>query len=174
MKLYVRLARLSPSTLLIAYCALIPVFAAIFCSLPNQNFYAPYARMEPTAVADQHMVESNIRAAMNESYRGHEDLAADWQIARSDVGDLTMDGSKGLDFTVYFFATRSKANQVIQSTGGPQFTAYLSQQVIVTEHRPGWLRCHLVTFPGVRTMAGRRRSTGTPCFAARSRRFRLT
>jgi hypothetical protein len=143
------LSRKSPLIFLTIYLALIPLFAIIFCLLPGQQFYAPYARMEPPAIEDAARVANNIKVAMSESYRRYENVSNGWHIARSDleVGDLTTDASNGLNFTIYFFATKQEGYEITQSTGGPQFSARLSQQKIVTRTRPGWMICHLVTLP---------------------------
>ena len=148
-QIYARLSRISPGLVLLVYLGLIPTFAVVFCLLQGQQFYAPYARFEPPALGDATRVKTNLTAAMVRSYTGHESLADGWQIARSDiaVGALATDGSNGLLFTVHFFATKHEGDKIVASVGGPQFTATLSQQRIVTERRPGWMVCHLVTVP---------------------------
>jgi hypothetical protein len=148
-RLYSYLSGIRPFSILLIYLALIPVFAAVFCVLPGQQFYAPYGRLEPIAFADSAEVQKNITTAMQESYRGHEALADGWQIARSDIeaDDLTTDVSNGLTFTVYYFATKHAGGKITASVGGPQFTARLSKQRIVTVNRPGRVVCHLITLP---------------------------
>lgn len=148
--LYAYVSGIPPIAILLVYLALIPAFAAVFCILPGRQFYAPYARLEPIALADAAEVRKNLTTAMRESYRGHDYMADKWQIARSDIdaNDLATDGSNGLNFTVYFFATKHDGNDISASVGGPQFIARLSQQTIVTnvtKNRPGWMICHLIT-----------------------------
>ncbi|MEJ1967375.1 MAG: potassium channel family protein [Rhizomicrobium sp.] len=134
---------------MVAYVALIPLFAIGYCLLRGQHFYAPYARMEKPAIADAIRISGYIRDAIAKSYRGHESNGDGWQIAMSDieVSNLATDRSNGLDFTVSFFATKHEGGEIVQSTGGPQFEAHLSQQKIVVQQRPGWLVCHIVSFP---------------------------
>jgi len=50
--LYSYLSEVRPFSIFLIYLALIPIFAVVFCVLPGQQFYAPYARLEPTALAD--------------------------------------------------------------------------------------------------------------------------
>lgn len=148
-RLYIYLSGIRPIAILLTYVGLIPVFAIIFCLLPGQQFYAPFARLEPIAAGDAKQVENNITAAMAESYRGHESLADGWQIARSDLEthDLTTDASNGLTFTVYYFALKHEGGKITASVGGPEFTARLSQQRIVTHLGPNQMVCHIVTLP---------------------------
>jgi hypothetical protein len=132
---------------LLAYLGLIPTFALVFCFLHGQQFYAPYARFEPLAIADAARVKKSLAVAMVKSYASYEASTSGWQIARSDieVDDLATDSSNGLMFTVYFFATKHEGEKITAAVGGPQFTAKLSQEKIVTQQRPGWMVCHLVT-----------------------------
>jgi hypothetical protein len=148
-KAYTYLSKISPVTVLLIYLALIPAFATIFTLLRDRNFYAPYARMEPPALSDAAAVKRNISAAMTRSYAEHNDEANGWQIARSNIetDNLDTDPKNGLTFTVYFFATRYENGKITESVSGPQFTARLSQQKIVTENRLGWIVCHLVSLP---------------------------
>lgn len=148
-QLYARLSKISPGLVLLAYLGLIPTFALVFRLLPGRHFYAPYARLEPPALGDAARVKKNLTTVMVQSYAGHESSADGWQIARSDieVDDLATDSSNSLTFTVHFFATKHEGEKITASVGGPQFTARLTQQKIVTQHRPGWMVCHLVTVP---------------------------
>lgn len=148
-QVYPSLSRIGPITVLATYLLLIPGFALVFCGLPGQHFYAPYARLEPPALADEARVEKNISAVMADSYRRYESQADGWQVAHGDIEarDLGGDASNGLTFSVHFFATRRENGKITAATGGAQFTAQLSQKKIVTQHRPGWLVCHLVALP---------------------------
>jgi hypothetical protein len=148
-KVYAYLSKISPIAVLVMYLALIPTFAIVFCVLPDRHFYAPYARMEPPALADATAVKKNITAAMVRSYTGHNYSADEWQIARSDIqtDDLETDPAKGLTFTVYYHAAKHEKDKIIAAVGGPQFTARLSQQKLVSESRPGWIVCHLISLP---------------------------
>jgi hypothetical protein len=135
--------------LLLVYLALIPLFALLFFTLPDRSFYAPYARMEPPAIADAATVKRNITAAMVRSYVGHESSADGWQIDRSDIetDDLEPNPAKELTFAVYFSATKHEMGRITSSVGGPQFTARLDLRKIVKENPPGWIVCHLVSLP---------------------------
>jgi hypothetical protein len=146
---YTFLSKISPASVLLGYLALIPLFGVLYCVLPGQNFYAPYARMEPLALVDAATVKRNITASMVSSYRGHESSSGGWEIARSDIktDDLATESSDALRFVVYFFAMKHEDGRITASTGGPQFTVRLSQKKIVTEKRPGWMVCHLVAVP---------------------------
>ena len=148
-RVYIFLSKINPTAILLIYLALIPVFAGVFYCLKRPQFYAPYAHLEPAAISDADVVKNNLTASMMRSYRSHENTGDGWHIAHSDVktDNLTVDASNGLAFTVYFFATKQEKGRIVESIGGPQFTGRLSQQKIVTEQRPKWTICHLISLP---------------------------
>ena len=107
-RIYAFLSNISPITMLLIYLALIPTLAIVFCILPDRSFYAPYARMEPPALADANAVKKNITEAMVRSYFGHDYSADHWQVARNDIqtDNLDTDPANGLTFADLFFLQR--------------------------------------------------------------------
>jgi len=145
---YAYLSKISPMTVLLVYLASIPAFALVFCVLPGRHFYAPYAHLEPSAIADATAVKRNIAASMVQSFTRHNESANGWQIATIDTEtvDLGADPQKELNFTAYYFAVKFKDGIETASEGGP-FTTRVSLLKSETPGRPGWIVCHQVSLP---------------------------
>ncbi len=140
------LSRISPGTYLGIYVLLIPFFAAIYWIAPGQNFYAPYAKLEPSALADASKVAENIQRSLERSYRGQVQPGEGWHVAGSDIGidRVDADDTGALTFTVSFFATKLLKGEIVQSVGGPQLRVRISEQRIVTQLGQANI-CHLVS-----------------------------
>jgi len=140
------LSRISPGTYLGIYVLLIPLFAAIYWLAPGQNFYAPYAKLEPSALSDAAKVAINIQRSLERSYRSQVQPNEGWHVAGSDIGidRVDADDTGALTFTVSFFATKLVAGKIVQSVGGPQLRVRISEQRIVTRLEQPEI-CHLVS-----------------------------
>lgn len=147
--------RVRPTAFLLIYVAIIAVFALIYCVLPGEQFYAQYAKMEPPALADAQNVAENIRSAINNSYRDHQSMAGDWQIAGGDVRvvGIEINDARELSFTVAFSASLTQQGKERASIGGPQFKATLDPLTLMTTYREKRLICHLITLPADRNIA---------------------
>ncbi len=145
---YANLSKISPMTVLLVYLAFIPAFAVVFCGLPGRTFYAPYAHLEPSALADATAVKRNIAASMVQSFAEHDESANGWRIATIDTEtiDLGADPQKELSFTAYYFAVKYKDGEETAAEGGP-LTTRVSLLKSATPSRPGWIVCHQVSLP---------------------------
>lgn len=139
---------------LVVYLGLIPLFAIVYCSLPGQQFYAPYAKFEPSAARDTVVVADNIRGSIAESVRTHFKPPSDWQISPLNVlvRDLAADPSGRISFTVAFLATRYANGRIIERTSGPQLIVIMDEKRIILFDTSA-LFCHPVTIssPGQTT-----------------------
>lgn len=85
--LYARVSDISPLLVLLVYVLLIPAFGAGYWALGqlrSQQFYAPYAKLEPDALADTRTVEEDLRQTMIRSFRSHLKPADSWKLSAED------------------------------------------------------------------------------------------
>jgi hypothetical protein len=151
--LYQRVSSLSPVLFLAAYVLLIPLFAGLYWGLgqlPTQQFYAPYAKFEPTALADVSAVEASLRQAMVRSFRSHVTPTSDWALSAEDIhaSHLSIEGEIAT-FTVSLVATRYENGEIRTRVGGPQATVRIDKQRLIEGAGDQRLVCHLVAVPSV-------------------------
>jgi hypothetical protein len=129
------------------------MFATFYWALSQLNphqFYAPYAKLEPPALADQAAVEDNLRRVMIRSFRSHVTPASSWELSAEDVhaSDLAVTQDRGVTFVVSLIATRYEDGEVRTQIGGPQTTVQMDARRMVEGVGADRFVCHLVTRPG--------------------------
>jgi hypothetical protein len=97
-----RISGIRPLFYLLFYVAMIPVWGAIYTLLTPHGFYAPYARLEPSAKADGDNIAEMLTGIIRTSLRNHNEekiVSGDWQlnpttaivdsVGATDTGQLT-------------------------------------------------------------------------------------
>ena len=102
---------LHPLWFLLVYILAVPVFGAVYASLPPPSFYAPYARYEPSARADANRVAADLYASVKASLASAgtpNPTPGAWWIDPQSIGvsDVTVEADQHLTFTVRFTAWR--------------------------------------------------------------------
>lgn len=149
---YAKVSAISPLWLLVTYVLLIPAFATFYWALgqlSSHQFYAPYAKLEPSAVADQAAVEDNLRRVMIRSFRSHVAPASAWELSAEDVhaSDLAVAQDGVVTFVVSILATRYENGEIRTQVGGPQATVQMDTRRMIEGIGAERFVCHQVTVP---------------------------
>ena len=107
-----------------AYLVTILLFASAYCLLaashPTQDFYAPYARYEPSGLADKSGVEFELRAAFLRAFEANSSPSQGWVINRKAFEVINLDVPKDgiVTFTVVLWAMH-EVHGLPASVAGP-------------------------------------------------------
>jgi len=98
---------------LIAYVALVPLFAIAYCQLPG-SFYAPYARLEHAGRGDEYEIGKIVQTAIRRKAEDQGDMSLteyNWEISSAYVQRLhaTTDGM--VTFDLYVMAKHRTLNK---------------------------------------------------------------
>jgi Ion channel len=138
------LSRVRPLWFLVAYVAAIPAFGLLYVFAVPHSFFAPYARLEPSAVSDRRELENTFEAALQRAFKdrqGEEFIVEEWKL---DLDSLRVDDIKSSDGTQLSFRVRFTANGAGKFEGAR--TLGWSVVATIPERAPE------VTFNGPNTM----------------------
>jgi hypothetical protein len=150
--LYAGISNVSPLLVLLIYVLMIPAFGGGYWALSqqrSQQFYAPYAKLEPDALADTRAVEENLRQTMIRSFRSHLNPADPWKLTAEDVhaSQLAAPSDERTTFIVSLIATRYENGEIKQQVGDPQATVTIDTERVIEGDGANRIICHLVSWP---------------------------
>lgn len=150
--LYAQISTISPLLVLLVYVIMIPAFGAGYWALAqqrSQQFYAPYAKLEPDALADARTVEENLRQTMVRSFQSHQQSAGGWELSSEHLhaSRLAAPQEEQATFTVSLIATRYENGQIKEMVGGPQATVTVDTKRMIEGVGARRIVCHLVNWP---------------------------
>jgi hypothetical protein len=154
---YARLSATNPAVFLLLYLLLIPLFAIAYWGLAQlhtaQDFYAPYARHEPAALADKREIEAQLRAALLRALDANARSSPAWSIDRRSMdvyalsaptdGDLASAGA--VTSTLFVRAARDTNLGRVMVSGPNEITLSTRRTMFDLSTNP--IVCHAASTP---------------------------